>query len=124
MNNRIKQLSIMCALIPMINSISAQNVYTIKADSVKLTNCDSTELILENHTQGVKGFLYNTGNGRTIFKKGVVKVNDSLYLIGADSLKYNAWVQGGNRWGTTGVLGTFDNNHLGIYTNSLERMRL
>jgi len=114
----------MCALIPMINSISAQNVYTIKADSVKLTNCDSTELILENHTQGVKGFLYNTGNGRTIFKKGVVKVNDSLYLIGADSLKYNAWVQGGNRWGTTGVLGTFDNNHLGIYTNSLERMRL
>jgi len=38
-----------------------QYVYTIKADSVKITNCDSAELIIENHTQGVPGFLYNTG---------------------------------------------------------------
>lgn len=55
----------------------AQYVYTIKADSVKITgaSCDSAELILQNHTQGVPGFLFNTGNGRTIFKRLTV---DSL----------------------------------------------
>ncbi len=41
-------------------SLVAQDVYTIKADSTKLTGCDSNELIIENHTQGVPGFLYNT----------------------------------------------------------------
>jgi len=31
-------------------TISAQYVYTIKADSVKITNsCDTAELIIENH---------------------------------------------------------------------------
>jgi hypothetical protein len=64
-----------------------QYVYTITADSVKITNCDSAELIIENHTQGVPGFLYNTGRGRTIFKRALTKVNDSVYLIGADTLK-------------------------------------
>src|SRR5579859_7849151 len=67
--------------------LKAQNVYTIKADSVKLTGCDSSELIIENHTQNIPGFLFNTGNGRTVFKRGVVKINDSLYLIGGDTLK-------------------------------------
>lgn len=65
----------------------AQYVYTIKADSVKITNCDSAELIIENHTQGVPGFLYNTGRGRTIFKRALTRLNDSIYLIGADTLK-------------------------------------
>src|SRR5882762_7758802 len=88
-------------LISLSEVMSAQYVYTIKADSVKLTNCDSSELIIENHTQGVPGFLFNTGNGRTVFKRGAQKINDSLYLIGADTLKVapNAWVQGGNTFG-------------------------
>jgi len=89
------------------NFVSAQSVYTIKADSVKLTSCDSSELIIENHTQGIPGFLFNTGNGRTVFKRGAQKVNDSVYLIGADTieLKSNGWVQSGNAFGTTGILG-------------------
>ena len=68
---------------------SAQYVYTINADSVKITNrCDSAELIIQNHTQGVTGgFLYNTINGRTIFKKVLLQLNDSTYLIGPDTLK-------------------------------------
>ena len=66
-----------------------QYVYTIKADSVKITNCDSAELIVENHTQVVPGFLYNTGNGRTIFKHGLIKLNDSQYVSGADTLNLN-----------------------------------
>ena len=71
-------------------SIRAQYVYTIKADSVKITgaSCDSAELIIQNHTQGVTGgFLYNTGSGRTIFQKVLQKINDSTYLVGVDSLK-------------------------------------
>jgi hypothetical protein len=68
--------------------LSAQYVYTIKADSVKITNsCDTAELIVENHTQNVPGFLFNKGRGRTEFRKGLVKLNDSLYRIGADTLK-------------------------------------
>jgi hypothetical protein len=108
--------------------LSAQAVvYTIKADSVKITNCDSAELIIQNHTQGVPGFLYNTGNGRTIFKQPLTKISDTLYLVGTDSLKIsnpNAWVQGGNSFGATGVLGTLDNHNLDFYTASQERMRI
>lgn len=106
--------------------VSAQYVYTIKADSVKITNCDSAELIIENHTQNVPGFLFNTGNGRTVFKRGLQKVNDSIYLIGPDTLRmpYRPWLQGGNAFGATGILGTTDSNHLDLYTNGQARARL
>jgi hypothetical protein len=109
-----------------LTCLKAQYVYTIKADSVKLTNCDSSELIIENHTQTVHGFLFNTGDGRTIFKKGIEKLNDSLYVIGADTLKtaVHPWVQGGNAFGTTGILGTMDNNHLDFYSSGNQKMRL
>ena len=36
-------------------NLVAQDVYTIKADSTKLTGCDSNELIIENHTRNVPG---------------------------------------------------------------------
>ena len=116
-------------LLPLIvtTTLSAQNVYTIKADSTKLTGCDSNELIIENHTQGVPGFLYNTGNGRTAFKRPLTKISDTFYLVGADTLKLrnpNAWVQGGNSFGATGILGTKDNYHLDLYTNNIRRARL
>jgi hypothetical protein len=68
-------------------TLHAQYVYTIKADSVKITNsCDTAELIIENHTQNVSGFLFNKGRGRTEFRKAAIKLNDSMYLIGADTL--------------------------------------
>jgi hypothetical protein len=102
--------------------LQAQYVYTIKADSVKLTSCDSSELIIENHTQNVPGFLYNTGNGRTIFKHGLQQLTNGSYLIGADTL--HAWIQGGNSFGTTGILGTNDNTNLDFYTNNTGRARL
>lgn len=100
--------------------------YTITADSVKLTSCDSSELIIMNHTQNVPGFLFNTGNGRTIFQRGAQSLGGGIYLIGADTIKTssNAWIQGGNSFGTTGILGTLDNNHLDFYTNNTARMRL
>jgi hypothetical protein len=114
------------ALTFLANFSFAQYVYTIKADSVKITNCDSSELILENHTQAVPGFLFNTGNGRTIFKRGAQRLTDSTYLVGADTIKMhsNAWIQGGNSFGTTGVLGTLDNNPLDFYSNGTQKLRL
>lgn len=36
----------------------------------------------------------------------------------------NAWVQGGNAFGTTGILGTTDNNPLDFYTNNTGKMRI
>lgn len=64
----------------------AQTVFTIVADSVKLTNCDTTEFILENHTQGVPGFLFNTGRGRTQFRHILTNLGNNTYLVGTDTL--------------------------------------
>jgi len=74
----------------------------------------------------VSGFLYNTHDGRTIFKRGAQKINDSMYQVGADTIRTqpNAWIQGGNAFGTTGILGTIDNNHLDLFTNNTRRVRL
>lgn len=47
----------------------AQFTYKIKADSVKVTNDNcSAELIIENSTKNVSGYLFNAGNGRTRFQ--------------------------------------------------------
>jgi len=64
----MNRLLLLLALIGAGQGIHAQYVYTIKADSVKITNsCDTAELIIENHTQDVCGFLFNKGGGRTEF---------------------------------------------------------
>jgi Chaperone of endosialidase len=123
------RISTVLFLLCIYSQVRAQTppvrVYTITADSVKITNCDSSELIIENHSQGVPGFLFNTGNGRTVFKHGAVRLNDSMYIVGADTVNLgSAWMQGGNTFAATGILGTFDNNHLDFYTNGIARMRL
>jgi len=83
----MRQLILILLLLTIFDRLPAQYVYTIRADSVKITNCDSAELIIENHTQGIPGFLFNTGNGRTQFRRALVALSDSTYLIGADTLK-------------------------------------
>jgi hypothetical protein len=97
----MKKILFLLILLCIEKSIHAQYVYTIKADSVKITNsCDTAELIIENHTQAVPGFLFNKGRGRTEFRRPLLRISDSLYLVGADSLKFpRAWLQGGNVWG-------------------------
>lgn len=67
-----------------------QSVYSIKGDSIRLArDSGNAELNLENSTRNVKGFLYNKGNGRTEFRRGLVKIDSvsNAYLIGADTLK-------------------------------------
>lgn len=115
-------------------TIQAQHqpyIYSIKADSVKITNsCDTAELILENHTQTVPGFLYNKGRGRTEFRRGLVNVGAGVYVIGADTLDFNQvlggqfYKQGGNQFGATGVLGLRDNYPLTFIQNNTERGRI
>jgi hypothetical protein len=95
----MKQCLILLLSVLLILKVNAQYVYTIKADSVKLTACDSTELIIENHTQGVPGFLFNTGNGRTQFRRALVQMSDTTYLLGGDTLRttdFSLWRRNGN----------------------------
>src|SRR5689334_1763465 len=116
----MKRILFFLVLVFLCKALHAQQpyVYTIKADSVKITNtCDTAELIIENHTQNVPGFLFNKGKGRTEFRRGLLKISDSIYIVGGDTLKLsNMWLQGGNKFGATGILGTRDNNHLDFYT--------
>jgi uncharacterized coiled-coil protein SlyX len=125
----MKRIMFLLALLCLEKTLHAQTprtpyIYTIKADSVKITNsCDTAELIIENHTQTVPGFLFNKGRGRTEFRRGLLKINDSIYIVGGDTLRMNPWLQGGNRFGTTGSFGTMDNNPIDFYTNGLLRGR-
>src|SRR3954465_15955760 len=87
-------------------TLHAQYVYTINADSVKITNhCDTAELIIENHTRIVPGFLFNKGRGRTEFRRALQKLTTTSYLIGGDTLLVapNAWLKGGNAFGHPGI---------------------
>ena len=82
----MKKFLFLLILLCIGKAMQAQYVYTIKADSVKITNsCDTAELIIENHTQTVPGFLYNKGKGRTEFRR-VIKLNDSTLVLGGDTL--------------------------------------
>jgi hypothetical protein len=68
--------------------LPAQFIHKIKADSVLITNDSCTaELNLESSTKHVLGFLYNKGMGRTEFRRGAIKINDSMYLVGADTIR-------------------------------------
>jgi hypothetical protein len=84
----IKKHFFILILIALSIACNSQYVYKIKADSTLITN-DSchAELNLENGTRNVNGFLYNKGNGRTEFRRGLVKLNDTTYMVGADTLK-------------------------------------
>ena len=58
-------------LIPMIILLSsraslAQNSLKVKGDSVSITD---VELVVRNASRNVSGFLYNTDNGKTTFRK-------------------------------------------------------
>ncbi|WP_211330020.1 hypothetical protein [Deminuibacter soli] len=62
-------LLLILGLVGFAVPLTAQFTYTIKADSVKITNENcSAELIIENSTKNVEGFLFNYGKGRTRFR--------------------------------------------------------
>jgi hypothetical protein len=88
MENTVKKWGVIifsALLFPQLSQ--AQFVHKIKADSVRIynDNCNA-EFIVENSTKNIAGFLFNRGNGRTEFRKAVVKLSDTSFLIGADTL--------------------------------------
>jgi hypothetical protein len=99
-------------------SVIAQFVHKIKADSVLITNDSCTaELNLENSTKDVNGFLYNKGKGRTEFRRGLIQINDSIYIIGGDTLN----VGSGNdtcKWSSQGANIYYTNGRVGIGVSS------
>lgn len=121
-------LLLACTLLSVCAFAQPRFTFKIKADSVLITNdsCEA-ELNLENSTKNVKGFLYNTGNGRTIFKQGAFKIDSLHYLVGSDTIDltkasgYNAWRTTGNLTAYTNFLGTFNNASLRIRTNNIQR---
>lgn len=89
MSYLMKLLPILLVLIGISYVSKAQQVYQIRADSVRIySNCDTAELIIENRTKAVPGFLFNKGNGRTEFRKiNLRKIGNSLITIpGQDTL--------------------------------------
>lgn len=123
----------LAVLLCMMQQANAQFTYKIKADSVKITNDSCTaELILENSSKHINGYLYNRGNGRTEFKSILHKINDSVYTVGGDTLLllsgslFNAWHLTGNASTTpsTHFLGTTDSTRLVFRTNNTERATL
>ncbi|HWK02511.1 MAG TPA: hypothetical protein VNS58_02700 [Puia sp.] len=82
---------ILLSALSLMSFITMAQVQTqIIGDSVHIhSNTGTGELNLENSTDTVLGFLYNKGGGRTQFRRGLIKINDSLYLIGADTLHMN-----------------------------------
>jgi lysophospholipase L1-like esterase len=62
-------LGILCC-VAVSGKLQAQFTYKIKADSIRLYNdsCNA-ELIIENSTKNISGFLFNTGKGRTQFRQ-------------------------------------------------------
>lgn len=130
-----KILFITLALVAIANMAICQNIYQIRADSVRIYNdCDTAELIIENHTQSVPGFLYNKGRGRTEFRRlqflnlgnGIISIGDQDTLDLGSSLSgsfirnqktaaqtADFWVKGSGRIDSTVVLGRYKNNAAG-----------
>jgi len=91
--------------------VSAQFIYKIKADSVLITNdsCNA-ELILENSTKNVCGFLFNKGNGRTEFRSALIKLNDSVYVVGCDTLRLHGSAGSGSITANNGLTANTSTN--------------
>lgn len=82
----MKKLLLFLTVVLSFIAAKAQYVYKIKADSVLITNDSCTaELIIENSTKNVKGFLVNKGNGRTEFRRAQ-QLTDSSFIVAGDTI--------------------------------------
>ena len=83
------------ALLFLASLTYGQHVYNIRADSVRIySNCDTAELILENRTKQVPGFLFNKGLGRTEFRRlGLKAYGNSIMIPGQDTLPLGSLIR-------------------------------
>lgn len=111
----MKKFLFLFTLLCVEKALQAQTrpyIYTIKADSVLITNsCDTAELIIENHTQNVPGFLFNKGRGRTEFRRAQM-LGDSTILLGGDTLTVR-----GRNFANADLTLTGDRYHNGAFRN-------
>lgn len=74
---------------------SAQTSLRVDPDSVKFVN---TELVIRNNTKDIAGYLYNTGNGKTVFRKlgkGIqFRVGTAGFPATGDSIYQNSALSG------------------------------
>ncbi|MBO9151156.1 hypothetical protein ACFOTA_02985 [Chitinophaga sp. GCM10012297] len=86
----MKQIKWLLALVTLLTTNAySQHVYQIRADSVRIYNvCDTAELIIENRTRGISGFLFNKGNGRTEFRQLRLETigDNKLAISGQDTI--------------------------------------
>lgn len=85
----MKRTFIFIVFIILALQASAQKKYQISADSVRIfSDCGEAELVIENKTRYVDGYLFNKGFGRTEFKRlELVSVGDSAIAIpGQDTI--------------------------------------
>lgn len=74
-------------LILWAGSVAAQTKGYMPFDTIYMQrNGGNSELIIKNATRAVKGFLFSDGTGRTSFVRGAIKLNDSTYKVGADTI--------------------------------------
>lgn len=94
---------ITCAVL----SVNAQVQTQVIGDSVFVhSNTGKGELILQNSTDSVNGFLFNKGAGRTEFKKALIALGNNKYLIGGDTLDISSAENGSSlSLTTTGTSG-------------------
>jgi hypothetical protein len=91
----MKKILSITALLFLASLTHAQHIYNIRADSVRIySNCDTAELILENRTKNVNGFLFNKWNGRTEFRKlGLKAYGNSIMIPGQDTLPLGSLIR-------------------------------
>jgi hypothetical protein len=119
-----KLFFILCSFIAVACRAQLPSVVEMGQDSIRITR---GELVLRNSTQNIKGFLYNTGGGVTTFKR-IEQLNDTTYIFGEDTLRFNASIEGatittasrglhkfGNdiRWGITPLDSAVDIDQVG-----------
>lgn len=101
----MKKSSFLLLLISFCTSAWSQRNLQLKGDSIQAgTSAAPAELVLQNNTKNISGFLYNKGNGRTEFRRAMVKVNDSVYVFGGDTLRLNAAANSSNLALTNGYI--------------------
>lgn len=82
-------ITLLCILCTTAFGQNRRHIVRIKADTVQMSNPKGTnELILENRTSQVNGYLSNKGEGVTEFRKLKLKQVglDSLAIIGHDTV--------------------------------------
>lgn len=110
--------TILSIFILVAGTAMAQVQTQLIGDSVFIhSNTGKGELIIQNSTDTIKGFLFNKGEGRTEFRKILLKINDTTYVLGLDTLYlYNNGSL--NTWNLTGNAGTTDSNFVGTTDNT------